>query len=1137
MKRDLMSRSGPDLVAAGSPAAQLLKTSRYGKQSFVIPRTLTRELEELSRNEGVTVFETLLTAFKILLHRYSPCDQFETPVGPSNTHRTEIPIECFDDTPTLLGDPLRKWTFLELLSRLSSRPVEPSENQGAALIRPVPASRLNAGFNNSSRLHVAFARQTESGQDLHVFGFGDTFEEVTGVEDEFDLSLSAWKALAHVKGGLGYRTGVFADDTIRRLLGHFMTLLQGIVKNPTQHISRLPLLTEAEVHQQLFEWNDSQKDLLQARCIHELFETQVERSPNRVAVAFGKNQLTYRELNAQANQLAHRLRDIGVGPETLVGLYLERSLEMIVGVLGTLKAGAAYVPLDPLYPRERLEYMLADAQPAALVTHPRLVPTLPAATAQVICHEPEVEGVNDPGNPATPVSLTNLAYVMYTSGSTGVPKGVMVSHANLLHSTIARWKYYREPVVSFLLLSSFAFDSSVAGIFWTLTQGGSLILPTAARTIETTYLCDLIATYKISHLLAIPSLYAAILQEERAPQLLSLRTVIVAGENCPATLVEDHARRLQCASLYNEYGPTEGTVWSTVYRCKSQEAGGSVPIGRPISNTQVYILDSHMQLLPVGIPGEVYLSGLGVAQGYLNRPELTAQKFITHVFSSGFEVHLYKTGDLARYSQDGEIYFVGRIDQQLKVRGFRVEPGEIEAHLTKHPNVQHAIVLAREDGAGDKKLVVYVVPKPGPRPTASALKAFLESRLPHYMIPAAFIFLDHLPVTVNGKVDRLALPAPGPVRVSCEQRFVAPRNALEARLARIWEKALDVRPIGVRDNFFDLGGYSLLALRVMRETAKAVGKKVPLARLYQAPTIELLSRFLVGEGDHLPVPSLLAHLQPRGSKPPFIWVHGESSGPILPRYLGPNQPVYGVIHQGHDGEPAAYTTVEAIAAHVLADLQRIQSCGPYFIGGFCFGAIVAFEMAQQLQMQGQTVALLVLLDPDNVINPYAVASPPPAPAPPGLAVETKTTRDDVRRRLYNWQQLPAREKLKYVVVRVRQKIANLACYHKTTKAIRTAACKFYLSRGYSLPRSLHSFYVLSVYDEALKRYTPKPYSGMVKLLRIADNSFDPQTWQTLAPCGLEIRQVPGDHTNILKEPYVKIWAEQLRAWLDQTPAC
>ena len=642
------------------------------------------------------------------------------------------------------------------------------------------------------------------------------------------------------------------------------TILEGIVVNP-QRVPELPLLTAAQRQQLLAEWN-TQIDYPLDGCIHQLFEAQVERTPDAVAVVFDLQQVTYRELNCRANQLAHYLQALGVKPDVLVALCVDRSIEMVVGMLGILKAGGPYVPLDPAYPEERLKLMLSDSQPPVLLTQKRLVAGLPESGTQVVCLDTDwgVISLESEENAVSYVTADNLAYVIYTSGSTGQPKGVMIPHRGICNQL-----YWRQTTFGLteqdkvLQTISFSFDPSVWQIFWPLSFGAQLVLARPGGHQDTAYLVKMIAEQEITVIALVPSILRVLLEERGFENCQYLRHVTCGGEALAIELVERFFARLNLDNvLHNCYGPTEASIDATVWTCQRGTDHTIAPIGRPIANAQIYILDENLQILPAGEPGELYIGSVGLARGYLNRPELTAEKFICNPSSNEPGVRLYKTGDLARYLPDGNIEFLGRIDHQVKIRGFRIELGEIEAMLGQHPALKQILVMAREDVPGDKRLVAYVVATEQV-PNQSELHHFLKDKLPDYMVPAAFVFLDALPLNPNGKVDRSALPAPETYSLSRSSSFVAPRTPIEEVLAAIWAQVLGLEQIGIHDNFFELGGHSLLATQVISQTSQALCREIPLQLLFETPTITGLANALAQtqnqEGvapDRQPIPQI-----------------------------------------------------------------------------------------------------------------------------------------------------------------------------------------------------------------------------------------------------------------------------------------
>lgn len=605
-------------------------------------------------------------------------------------------------------------------------------------------------------------------------------------------------------------------------------------QNPSE-----PILTEAE-RLMLMEWNDTQADYPKDLCIHQLFEAQVERSPDAIAVVFKEKQLTYRELNAQANKIAHYLLRLGVGPEVLVGICTERSLEMVVGLLGILKAGGAYVPLDPVYPLERLAFMLSDAAVPVLLTTEQLLEKLPTTWAQVICLDSDWELIaqQSENNPVNSTATDNLAYVIYTSGSTGKPKGVEIQHRGLVN--LVTWHqhaYNVTPVDRATQLAGPAFDASVWELWPYLTLGASIHILSEETRVSPSLLLEFLAESAIT-ICFLPTPLAQAVLAQKWPEDLALRALLTGGDK-----LHRGPRKALPFCLFNHYGPTENTVVTTSAPVAAGiETDAPPPIGRPIANTQIYLLDSHMQLVPIGVPGELHIGGDGLARGYLNRPELTNEKFIPNPFHNEPGERLYKTGDLARYLPDGNIEFLGRIDHQVKIRGFRIELGEIETVLGKYPNVREVVVLAREDQPGERRLVAYIVTDQKSTPTSEYI-SFLSEQLPEYMVPSAFVMLDALPLTPNGKVDRQALPNPE-VRPELAAAYVTPQTEVEQNIAAVWQEVLNVEKLGIHDNFFDLGAHSIHIGQVNGKLRELLNRDISMIEMFKYPTISSLAQYL-----------------------------------------------------------------------------------------------------------------------------------------------------------------------------------------------------------------------------------------------------------------------------------------------------
>jgi amino acid adenylation domain-containing protein len=655
------------------------------------------------------------------------------------------------------------------------------------------------------------------------------------------------------------------------MLGHLRTLLEALVADPNRCLADLPLLTQAERHRQLVEWNDTRRDYPKDKCLHELFEQQAERTPDAVAVVFEREQLTYRELNGRANRLARYLQGLGAGPETLIGLHVERSIEMVVGMLGILKAGSAYVPLDAGSPRERLAFMLRDARIGILLTRRRLLDVLRDGRVRTVCLDadwPSVARESD-ANPGPAAGPDNVAYVIYTSGSTGGPKGVLIEHRQILNYVQGIQERYRlTPAASFAMVQPLSVDSSQTVIFPALISGGCLHVVSEARAADAQSLAEYFHRHPIDLLKIAPSHLAALLRSIRAELVLPRRWLVIGGEVSRWDWMRG-VRTATACSMFNHYGPTEATVGAltfpvTIARASELHPSASVPIGRPLPNVRVYVLDRHLQPSPIGVPGELHIGGSCLARGYLNRPELTAEKFVPDPFSDEPGARLYKTGDLARLLPDGEVEFCGRADDQVKIRGFRVEPAEIEAALSGHAGIRDCVVVAREDDRQSTRLIAYVVAKPRASPAASDLRDFLASRLPSYMVPSIFVRLDALPRTPHGKLDRRALPEIDRAGLGGGAPRVEPRDAVEKTLAGIWAQLLRLERVGVHDNFFDFGGDSLLAMQFISRVSGAFPVEIPLHSLFAAPTIaavaEVIRRAASGgaEGASLAATPILA---------------------------------------------------------------------------------------------------------------------------------------------------------------------------------------------------------------------------------------------------------------------------------------
>jgi amino acid adenylation domain-containing protein len=916
---------------SGAPALLELPTDRprpavqdYAGASigFELDAELTAHLKALSQRHGTTMFMTLLASWAVLLSRLScQCDVvIGTPVA--NRHRAEIEplIGFFVNTQALRVELSGSPTVAQLLAQVRATALAAQAHQDIPFEQVVEELSPARSMTHSPIFQVMFAWQNAPEGLLELPGLALEHVGASSNTVKFDLELTLHDAGERIAGSLGYACALFDRSSIERHLGHWQTLLRGLVADDAALVTRLPLLTSTERQHLLSAFNDTATPFPQGRCLHQLFEEQAARTPEATALIFEGTSLTYRELNARANRIAHHLIALGVRPDSLVAIALQRGMDMVVAVLAALKAGGAYVPLDPDYPAERLAFMLQDSSPQVLLTAANVYAMLRAFSPALNVLQLDTTAppwvalpVNNPDPGVLGLTPAHPAYVIYTSGSTGTPKGVMVEHRHIVHSTMCRQRTYGN-LGRFLLLSSLSFDSSIAGIFGTLANAGTLVIASTEIARNPDLLQQHIHAHRIQSLLCVPSLYQHLVGDMTDTAHLS--TVIVAGEACPAALVRASTEAAPHVNLFNEYGPTECTVWATVHRCEAEPGGITVPIGKPIANTRIYLLDTDGAPVPVGVAGEIHIGGAGVARSYLNRPDLTAERFTPDPYAAQPGARMYKTGDLGRWRIDGTIEFLGRNDEQVKIRGFRIELGEIEAALHSHPEVRAAVVLAREDAPGNKRLVAYVVGEAAPE----MLRAHLNSRLPEYMVPAAYVALDALPLTPNGKLDRRTLPAPEAEAFGA-RAYEAPQGEVENLLALLWGELLGSERIGRHDDFFALGGHSLMAVQLSSRIRTALGLEVPLAELFAQPTLaDFAQRVAAATASALPaiVPALRQEALPLSFAQQRLWFLAQLDERVGAAYAIPA----GVRLRG----PLDVTALYAALNRIVARHETLRTC-------------------------------------------------------------------------------------------------------------------------------------------------------------------------------------------------------------------
>ncbi|MBI3416018.1 MAG: amino acid adenylation domain-containing protein [Verrucomicrobia bacterium] len=885
-------------------------------------------------------------------------------------------------------------------------------------------------------------------------------------------------------------------------------------------------------------WNQTAAPYPLNGRVHDFFEEQTKRTPDAIAVISGEIKTTYRELAERAAKLAAHLRTLGVGPDSRVGLSVERSLDMMVGVLGILKAGGAYVPMDPAYPQERLAFMLEDSRAPVLLTQKKFAAHLSSTKAKVIFLDEPLpkESPSSKFSTAEPTP-EHLAYVIYTSGSTGRPKGVAMVHRCLVN--LVAWQLTESklpPGAKTLQFASLSFDVSFQEMFSTWAAGGALVLITEELRRHPEGLLRLMQQESVARLflpfVALQQIAQAVEDTGLVPE--TLREVITAGEQLQISrAIENLFEKLPQTKLFNHYGPSEShVVTSFPLNGPPSQWMRLPPIGRPVANCKIFLLDPNLQPVEIGEPGELHIGGVSLARGYLDRPELTQQKFIADPFSREPGARLYKTGDLAKFLPDGNIEFLGRIDHQVKIRGFRIELGEIETVLGQHPKVREATVSVYEPAPGDKRLVGYFVPQSGEKPSVGELRFFLGEKLADYMVPTMFMALEKLPLTPSGKVDRRSLPAPDQSRPDLEKEFAAPRNETENQLTKLWEKLLNVQPVGIHDNFFDLGGDSLIASRLFTQIQKNFGKNFVPTALLGAPTIGQLAGLITGAAAASKWTSLIP-IQPNGTRPPLFCMHA-GAGTILFYYdlanrLGDDQPVYGLQAQGLYGGAVPHEHVEEMAAHYIQEMRSVQPHGPYQLAGFCFGAIVAFEVAQQLRRAGEQICFLASFDGGVPRYDYREGRAPKGATALEDAALNRPAQPWLIRHLRNLAKRSPRKAWRYV-----QRKVMMRLHYKRLKYYYVLG-RYYSRKGKPLPDNLRRLFFLQNHFRAEKNYQLQTFPGKMTIYVSAGLFAEPDLgWTKWALGGVEVVEIPGEHKehrDIMTGEFIDVAAAHLKTHL------
>ena len=1110
-----------------------------GKQIlFTLPAPLLQQVKAECKREEVTSFMWLLAVFQIVLYRYTHQEDIllGSPIAGRTYPELEELIGYFANTLVLRTKLQSSQTFREVLRQVKEVTLDAFAHQEMPFEKLVEELHVQRSLSYNPLFQVMFVMQNTPRIELELPDLEVQFS-ILGEHKttRFDLTLALEEDGQELSGSIEYNTDLFASTTMERFIEHFRILLTQTLAHPEQHIADLRLLTDAEYREILIDWNAPLSiGVPRASCLHQLFEEQVARTPDAVALIGSQQTLTYAQLNAQANQLSHFLHHLHVGPDVPVAVCLERSPALVMSLLAILKAGGCYLPLDPHTPPQRLIGMLENAQTPLLLTQRSLLPSLPPVQTRILCLENEQSSIaHFPPDlpPSLEVRPDNLAYIIYTSGSTGQPKGVQVVHAavcNLLLDMQRILSLNEKAVIA--AVASFAFDMSIPELFLPLITGAQEVQLDRDATLDPRQLLTLLQQYGVTCIQATPTMWSLLLQAG----LLNERPSYTCISGAEALSWEVATQLLQTGCpLHNFYGPTETTVWSMQHQIRPEDA--QALIGRPLSNTHVYILDDCWQLVPVGVMGELYIGGSGLARGYLNQPATTAERFIPHPFSSQWGARLYRTGDLARYHSDGTIEYLGRCDRQIKLRGFRIEPGEIEKVLRQHPTIRDAVVLVREYQPEKKQLVAYLVLEGEETLHNDQIRRFLSEKLPEYMLPSLFVPLPALPLTPNGKINYGALPSPSPQRSELQQQFVAPRDSLESQLVQIWQETLDVAPpIGITDNFFDLGGNSFSAVRLMAHIQHVYHHGFPLSLLFQEGTIEHLAQKLrqrFQEIHHSPV----VNLQQGNGRQPLFCIHPGGGNVLcyrdLVHHLGIEQTVYGIedLRLFLDEGVPTFSRIEEMADFYVAAVRTIQPEGPYLLCGWSFGGLMAFEMARQLYQQKQHVSLLALFDTQS---------------PPLLSNLIDNDEGLALARFVQEQAHQADKELLLPLETLRN-LESDAQLHIILQQIE--------QENLALPEIIlpwmQRFLQRTRADKLMiQNYQPGHYSEQITLFRAntpatdmlkplpasLDVMYHQSTygWETYATCPIKVYTVAGTHDSIMKQPDVQLLATQLRQSID-----
>jgi amino acid adenylation domain-containing protein len=1126
-------RGAPELLELPTDRPRpRVQTYRGAKKHYRLDAQLAKGLRERSRQEKASLYTIFAAALNVLLYRYTGSEDLVIgiPVADRDRHEAQSLIGFLVDTHALRTRLSGDTTFRELLARVQTSLVGLYSHREVPFDQVVSRICPDRDLSHSPLLQVMLNWRDRDQQlafiGLHGLAVEPLLAQTKAAKS--DLTLVLTDSGNDIWLEAEYNTDLFDEQRITRMLGHYQTLLEAVAVDPDQCLAALPMLTATERRHLLVDWNRTEVDYPKELCVHQLFEKRVERDSDAVAVVDQDRSLSYGELNTRSNRLAHHLRGLGVGPDTLVAVCMERSLEIVIGLLAILKGGGAYVPLDPSYPADRLAFMVQDSAPAVILSHKSARAALEAAMAGLPQRPPILDldadaalwsgqPMANPDSAEIGLTPSHLAYVIYTSGSTGIPKGVMTEHRALTNKIFTMIDYLSVvPETRYAVISSISFDPSLEQIFLPLCAGATtVVVPDDLRNDANSF-----AIYSQRHgittLNVPPPLASELLFQSDRPRPFAV--LLLGGDLLSADLV-DRLRNFHVATkICNIYGPTEACIDAAAHHVTEIETPDPTPIGRPLPNYRIYILDAGLEPVPIGVAGEIYIGGTGVARGYLNRPELTAERFIASPFVPGDR--LYKTGDLGRYLADGNIEFLGRNDFQVKIRGYRIELGEIEARLLSYPGVREAVVLAQVFASGEKRLAAYIVPfnpQGAAAPRVDELCEFLRQKLPEYMVPAAIVTLEKLPLTSNGKIDRKALPAPDG-RSYATPAFEAPRTPTEEALAEIWNRVLGITQPGVHDNFFDLGGHSLLAVRLLFEVNKSFDYNFSVASFFRDPTIDGMARAIQEEKQATSEPQLIP-LKPGASAETVIFLQAGIGVSRLARFLKAGTAVFATLvpwqidlFRESTGGRLADLTVEKLAAPHAALIRSRLRAAHCVLVGYSFGGVLAFEVAHQLQREGIAVEIVLLLD--SLVRAQAWWH----------RFSLRRARRSLRDRASDsWR-------------RIQAAILPLAGVPEVRSSLSPEFQKIRFLSG-EVPKR-----TLLVYRKVSRKCQHHPLDCQGVLFQCRTHG-DPRyaeharaAWKRLFIRGLQIEEIPGDHMSFLKEPIVKILAKRIDDVLERLRA-